>query len=114
VLSRKDKKERETILQAINYKVIFRFEQEQKKVGAMKIQKQFQVCKKTKQDAKALGQDDSLLEAPKAANFVLPIVKQGNTPSLASKVFPDRSKLPATDRFLPRSYTETEKYSPII
>jgi hypothetical protein len=43
VLSRKDEKEREAILQARNHLVIFRFEQEQKKVAAMKIQKQFQV-----------------------------------------------------------------------
>jgi hypothetical protein len=111
VLLREYKNEREAILQARNHLVIFRFEQEQK-VAAMRIQKQFQVRRNTKQDTKALGQDESLLETPKAANFVLHISKQGNTPSLTSTVFPDKSKLPATDplrRFLPRPYTETEK-----
>jgi hypothetical protein len=46
VLLREYKNEREAILQARNHLVIFRLEQEQKKVTAMKIQKQFQVWRK--------------------------------------------------------------------
>jgi hypothetical protein len=52
------------------------------------------------------------LETPKADNAELPIIKQGNTPSLTSTVFPDIYKLPATDplrKYLPQPFTETAK-----
>jgi hypothetical protein len=99
-------------MQARNHLVIFRFKQEQKKVAATAIQKQFQVWQKNKQDVKALGQYESLLETPKVVNVIFTIIKQGNTPSLTSTVFLERSKIPAADplrQILPRSFTEMAK-----